>query len=122
MVRRSTVVALTALIVVSLLLNGCDSDGDAAGGAEVTAWCQHNGNWGFDVVGEDFSSATWRAHYQYDAYGRMYHEYGTVTTVTDRTYNYDAVFDFNQFGEVIHMIVTVSGGLVGPTPQTVEAW
>ena len=77
-------------------------------------------SWQWGVTGENFAMTTSGVSCQYDSFGRMIREYGSVTTMlTGRTYAYSAYFAYDLIGCLASVRLTASGGLLSPSTQTI---
>ena len=78
------------------------------------------GDWSFGIVGEDFSYTQSAMRYEYNSLGQVSRQYGTIFTVlTGHTYSFDAYFTYNSFGRVQSVQLTMSGGILNPSTQTI---
>lgn len=76
--------------------------------------------WSIGVSGEDFSNTTTQSSFQYDIYGNVSREYGTIRADnTGHTYSYDARYSYSFGGCFSSVTLTVSGGLLRPYSQSI---
>jgi hypothetical protein len=76
-------------------------------------------SYSYAISGEDFSSTSENANFEYDIFGRESREYGTITCLTTgHTYSYSASFVWGDFC-LTSVTLTVSGGILSPSTQTI---
>lgn len=92
-------------------------DGGAKGSLIGSKTCT---SYSWRVTNEDFSNVSRRSHYEYTLLGQVSREYGTLVCLnTGRTYSFDARFQWNGLGCIASVSLTVSGGVLNPTTQTI---
>lgn len=106
-----------------LVLSGCKKDDEPEGPSPYIGKLHaflgdEHTKWEFSITGETFGTVTYNITTEYDLGGRVSRQSGTITT-NNRTYTIDAVYArYDGAGWLDELNLTVSGGLLSPTTQS----